>query len=179
VAKRSHSAQGPADRAIPPELERPEWQAARFSGFMAKRVASSCVLLTAICCVLFSSDACAQTGKCSQAVGQWEFKVSGQDCEGYAEEGKFTMSIDADCSMKIDILANIPYAEEFLVTDKSLMVQNDHFAATVDFTVDECGILELKGQIIGGKRIEGTYRYSDGGSGTFSAVKKSARGKKP
>ena len=138
---------------------------------MAKEVVFSCVLLL-MGCVLFSSDACSQPGSCRDAVGQWEFNVSGGDCKGYEEEGKFIMSIDADCTMKIDVVSDIPYAEEFLVTNKSLTVQNDRFFATVDFTVDECSTLALKGQIIGGKRIEGTYRYGDGGGGTFKAIKK-------
>ena len=138
---------------------------------MAKEAAFSCVLLL-LSCVLFSSHACSQTGDCSGAVGQWEFRIFGRDCKGYEEEGKFVMTVDADCSLKIDMLSSIPYAEQYLVTNKSLTVENDRFYATVDFTVDECGTVVLKGKIIDGKRIEGTYRYEDGGSGTFKAVKK-------
>lgn len=145
---------------------------------MAKEAAFSCVLLL-MSCVLFSSDACSQTGDCSGAVGQWECRVFGRDCKGYEEEGKFVMTVDADCNLKIDILSNIPFAEEYLVTNKSLTVENDRFYATVDFTVDECSILVLKGKIIDGKKIEGTYRYEDGGGGTFKAVKKKSGRKQP
>jgi hypothetical protein len=122
---------------------------------MAKEAAFSCVLLL-MSCVLFSSDACSQTGDCSGAVGQWEFRVFGRDCKGYEEEGKFVMTVDADCNL-----------------------QNDRFYATVDFTVDQCSILVLKGKIIDGKKIEGTYRYEDGGGGTFKAVKKKSGRKQP
>lgn len=137
---------------------------------MAKEAAFSCVLLMS--CVLFSSDACSQTGDCSGAVGQWEFRVFGRDCKGYEEEGKFVMTVDADCNLNIDILSDIPYVEKYLVTNKSLTVENDRFYATVDFTVDECSMLVLKGKVIDGKRIEGTYRYENGGGGTFKASKK-------
>lgn len=122
--------------------------------------------------VLFSSDARSQKGDCVNAVGEWEFRVFGKDCKGYEEEGKFVMTIDADCNMKIDIISSIPYAEKYLITNKSLQVEKDRFYATVDFTVDQCGMVVMRGKIIDGKRIEGTYRYEDGGSGTFKAVKK-------
>ena len=143
---------------------------------MAVKAVFLCLLL---CCVLFSSDACSQTGECSNAAGQWEFRIFGRDCKGYEEEGKFVMTIDADCNLKIDILSNIPYAEKYLVTNKSLTVEKDRFYATVDFTVDQCSLVVLKGRIIDGRRIEGTYRYEDGGSGTFKAVKKKSAPKKP
>jgi hypothetical protein len=145
---------------------------------MAKVAAFSCLLLL-ISCVLFSSDACSGQGDCKNAAGQWEFRIHGRDCKGYEEEGKFVMTVDADCNLQIDILANIPYAEKYLVTHKSLTVEDDSFYATVDFTVDECSVVVLKGKIIDGKRIEGTYRYEDGGSGTFKAVKKKSAPKKP
>jgi hypothetical protein len=145
---------------------------------MTKQVTFLFVLLL-ISCVLFSSDACSQTGDCSNAVGQWEFRIFGRDCKGYEEEGKFVMTIDADCNLKIDILSSIPYAEKYLVTNKSLTVEKDRFSATVDFTVDQCSIVVLKGKIIDGKKIEGTYRYEDGGGGTFKAVKKKPGRKQP
>jgi hypothetical protein len=129
-------------------------------------------VLLLVCCVLLSSDACSQAGACGNAVGEWEFRIVGRDCKGYEEEGKFVMTIDADCNLKIDILSSIPYAEKYLITNKSLTVEKDSFYATVDFTVDQCSTVVLKGKIIDGKRIEGTYRYEDGGSGTFKAVKK-------
>lgn len=141
---------------------------------MAREAAFSCVLLL-MSFVLFSSDAFSQTQGCSGAVGQWEFRVFGMDCKGYEEEGDFVMTIDAGCNLKIDILASIPYAEQYLVTNKSLTVENDRFYATVDFTVDQCTILVLKGKVIDGKKIQGTYRYEDGGGGTFEAVKKKTR----
>jgi hypothetical protein len=144
---------------------------------MAREAAFSCMLLLSF--VLFSSDACPQAGECSHAAGQWEFRIFGRDCKGYEEEGKFVMTIDADCDLKIDILSNIPYAEKYLVTNKSLTVQKDRFYATVDFTVDQCSMVVLQGRIIDGKRIEGTYRYEDGGSGTFKAVKKKSAPKQP
>jgi hypothetical protein len=130
-------------------------------------------------CVLFPSDAFSQAGSCSAAAGQWEFKVFGRDCKGLEEEGKFVLNVDADCNMKSDLLSSFPYAEEYLLTKKSLTVENDRFYATVDFTVDQCSMLVLKGRIIDGKKIEGTYRYEDGGSGTFKAVKKKSVGKQP
>ncbi|MEW6663599.1 MAG: hypothetical protein AB1512_00090 [Thermodesulfobacteriota bacterium] len=145
---------------------------------MAKEAAFSCVLLL-MSCVLFPSVACSQTADCSNAVGQWEFRIFGRDCKGYQEEGKFLMTVDADCNLKIDILSDIPYAEKYLVTNKSLTVENDRFYATVDFTVDKCSMVVLEGKIIDGKRIEGTYRYEDGGSGTFKAVKKKSGRRKP
>ncbi len=145
---------------------------------MKKELPFLCGLLL-MSCVLFPSDALPQTGNCSGAVGQWEFRVFGRDCMGYEEEGKFMMSIDADCNLQIDILSSIPYAEKYLVTNKSLTVEKDSFYATVDFTVDQCSTVVLKGKIIDGKRIEGTYRYEDGGSGTFKAVKKKSLRKKP
>lgn len=135
------------------------------------------VLLTS--CVLFSSDAFSQGGDCSDAAGQWEFRIFGQDCKGYQEEGSFLMNVDADCNLQIDILSSIPYAEKYLATNKSLTVEKDRFYATVDFTVDQCSMVVLQGKIIDGKRIEGTYRYEDGGSGTFKAVKKKSGRKKP
>jgi hypothetical protein len=138
---------------------------------MAREAAFWCLLLL-MSCVLIPSDAFSQAQDCKAAAGQWEFRVFGRDCKGYEEEGKFVMTVDADCSLKIDMLSSIPYAEQYLVTNKSLTVENDRFYATVDFTVDECGTVVLKGKIIDGKRIEGTYRYEDGGSGTFKAVKK-------
>lgn len=138
--------------------------------FSARKAAFSCVLLMNF--VLFSSGAFSQMQNCSGAVGQWEFSVFGQDCKGYEEEGNFVMTVDADCNMKIDILSSLPYAEQYLVTNKSLTVQNGRFHATVDFTVDQCSMLVLNGKVIGGKKIEGTYRYEDGGGGTFKAVKK-------
>jgi hypothetical protein len=144
---------------------------------MARRTAFSCLLLMS--CMLFSSDAWSQTGDCSHAAGQWEFRIFGRDCKGYEEEGKFLMTVDADCDLKIDILSSVPYAEKYLVTNKSLTVEKDRFSATVDFTVDECSVVVLSGRIIDGKRIEGTYRYEDGGSGTFKAVKKKSARKQP
>ncbi len=57
--------------------------------------------------MLFSSDACSQTGECGCAAGQWEFRVYGRDCQGYEEEGKFVMTVDADCTLNIDILSGI------------------------------------------------------------------------
>ncbi len=139
---------------------------------MVKRVTFWSVLLL-MGLMLFSSDARSQKkGDCINAVGEWEFRVFGKDCKGYEEEGKFVMIIDADCSMKIDIISNIPYAEKYLITNKSLQVEKDSFYATVDFTVDQCSMVVMRGKIIDGKRIEGTYRYEDGGSGTFKAVKK-------
>ncbi len=129
--------------------------------------------------VLFSSDAFSQTGDCSHAAGQWEFRIFGRDCKGYEEEGKFVMTIEANCNLKIDIISDIPYAEKYLITNKTLTVEKDSFYATVDFTVDQCALVVLKGKIIDGKRIEGTYRYEDGGSGTFKAVKKKSAPKQP
>ncbi len=145
---------------------------------MMKKLPLLCMLLL-MSCLLFPSNALSQAGNCSGAVGQWEFRVFGHDCKGYEEEGKFVMTIDADCNLSIDILSSIPYAEKYLVTNKSLTVQNDRFYATVDFTVDQCSTVVLKGRIIDGKKIEGTYRYEDGGSGTFKAVKKKSVRKKP
>jgi hypothetical protein len=147
---------------------------------MTKRVTLSWVLLL-MSCVLFSSNAFSQTGDCSDAAGQWEFRIFGGDCKGYQEEGKFVMTVDADCNLQIDILSGIPYAERYLVTNKSLTVEKDRFYATVDFTVDQCGMMVLQGRIIivDAKRIEGTYRYEDGGSGTFKARKKKSGRKKP
>jgi hypothetical protein len=144
---------------------------------MAKGAAFSCMLL--LSCVLFSSDAFSQAGDCSNAAGQWEFRIFGRDCKGYEEEGKFVMTVEANCNLKIDILSDIPYAEKYLVTNKSLTVEKDRFYATVDFTVDQCSMVVMQGRIIDGKRIEGTYRYEDGGSGTFKAVKKKSGPKKP
>jgi len=128
---------------------------------------------------LLSSDSFSQSRECSGAVGQWDFKVFGRDCKGYEEEGRFVMTIDAGCNLTIDILAGIPYAEQYLVTNKSLMVLKDSFYATIDFTVDQCSMLVLKGKLIGGKKIEGTYRYEDGGGGSFEAVRKSYKPEKP
>jgi hypothetical protein len=145
---------------------------------MTKEVTFLCVLLM-MSSVLFSSDACSQTGACSNAVGEWEFRIFGHDCKGFEEEGKFVMTIDAGCNLKIDIISDIPYAEKYLITNKSLMVEKDSFYATVDFTVDQCATVVLKGKIIDGKRIEGTYRYEDGGTGTFKAVKKKSAPKQP
>ena len=145
---------------------------------MVKEVVLSCMLLL-MSCVLFSSDVCSRTGDCSKAAGQWEFRVFGRDCKGYEEEGKFVLTVDADCNLKIDIVSDIPYAEKYLITNKSLTVEKDRFYATVDFTVDQCSLVVLKGRIIDGRRIEGTYRYEDGGSGTFKAVKKKSVPKKP
>ena len=144
---------------------------------MTKVAAFSCILLLGF--VLFSPDAFPQTGDCSKAAGQWEFRVFGRDCKGYEEEGKFVLTVDADCNLKIDYLSSIPYAEKYLVTNKLLTVENDRFYATVDFTVDECSTLVLKGKIIDGKKIEGTYQYEDGGGGTFKAVKKKSVRKQP
>ena len=145
---------------------------------MARQAAFSCVLLL-MSYVLFPSDAFSQAQDCSAAAGQWEFRVFGRDCKGYEEEGKFVLTVDAGCNLKVDYLSSIPYAEQYLVTNKSLTVENDRFYATVDFTVDECSILVLKGKIIDGKKIEGTYRYEDGGGGTFKAVKKKSARKQP
>ena len=137
---------------------------------MKKGAAFSCMLLLTF--ALFAQDAFPQTGACGNAAGQWEFRVFGRDCKGYEEEGKFVMTIDADCNLKIDIISDIPYAEKYLITNKTLNVEKDDFYATVDFTVDQCSTVVLKGKIVDGKRIEGTYRYEDGGSGTFKAVRK-------
>jgi hypothetical protein len=145
---------------------------------MARRAVIGCVLLV-VSWVLFSADAFSQTGECGHAAGQWEFRVLGRDCKGYQEEGKFVMTIGADCNLKIDILSDIPYAEKYLVTHKSLVVEKDRFYATVDFTVDACRTVVLQGKILEGKRIEGTYRYEDGGSGTFKAVKKKPAPRQP
>jgi hypothetical protein len=144
---------------------------------MKKEAVFSGMLL--LICLLFSSHAYSQTGDCGDAAGQWEFRVFGRDCKGFEEEGKFVMTIDAGCNLKIDIISDIPYAEKYLITNKSLIVEKDSFYATVDFTVDQCATVVLKGKIIDGKRIEGTYRYEDGGSGTFKAVKQKSAPKQP